>query len=77
MRGRVTEVLVRTQQDQLVSNRELSHECIDRLELHAVPPAAIAYLGCLDVVVAVGRDRWQRSETTQYRVALTRTPETL
>lgn len=77
MRGRVTEVLVRTQQDQLVSNRELSEERVDRSELHAIAPATVAYLGCLDVVVAIGRDRWQSRETTQDRCALTRAPEPL
>lgn len=71
------EVLVRTQQDQRVSNRELSQECIDRSKLHDVASAAVAYLGGLDVVVAVGRDRWQRGETMKNRVALTRAPETL
>ena len=77
MNGRVTEVPVGTQQDQLVSNRQLSQECIDRSELHAALPAAVTNLGCLDVVVAVGGDRWQRREATQDRVALARAPKPL
>ena len=71
MRGRVKEAPVRTQQDQVVSNRELSKERIDRPKLNTVAPAAVANLGCLDVVVAIRRDRWQRRETMQDRVALT------
>ena len=77
MRGRVTEVLIRSQQDQLVSNRELSQEGIDRPYLNTIAPAAVANLGRFDMVVAVGRDRWQRRETMQDRVPLTRAPEPL
>ncbi len=77
MRGRVTEVLIRSQQDQLVSNRELSQEGIDRPYLNTIAPAAVANLGRFDMVVAVGRDRWQHRETMQDRVPLTRAPEPL
>ncbi len=77
MRGRVKEIPVRTQQNQSVSNRELSKECIDRPKLNTATPAAVAHLGCLDVVVAIRRDRWQRRETMQDRVAPTRATKPL
>ncbi len=77
MRGRVKEVPIHAQQDQFVSNRELNQKCIDRPKLNTVSPAAVANFGSLNVVVAVRRDRWQRRETMQDRVALTRAPEPL
>ncbi len=70
LRG-VKKVPIRAQQDQFVSNRELSQERIDRSKLNAAAPAAVANLGGFDVVAVIGRDRWQRRETAQDRVAPT------
>ncbi len=75
--GEVLEILVCTQHDKLVPDAELSEEGIDRTDLKASTTAVVTKVrrGC--VIVALGHDQRQRSESIKDLFSRFRTAETL
>lgn len=68
----MNEVLVCGQQRQTVSNAELREKRVYRSHLDAGSAATIAEISSLDVVLAIGRKQWKRTESIDDLCSITR-----
>jgi hypothetical protein len=59
MTGQLEEVLVRSQEQKVVADAQLSQKSIDRLNLQSLSPASVSKFSCLDVVFTTGHNERQ------------------
>jgi hypothetical protein len=62
----IAEIAVGREHRQIVTNAQLSKECVDRSNLRAGSTAVVAQFGGIDVIVPVGREERKRGKSTQY-----------
>ena len=77
MLGEASEVSVRRQQGEIVTDAELREESVDRPDSDAAPAAGIAKGGCRDVVFPVGDEEGEGGEAFDDAISRARPVEAL
>ena len=75
--GEASEVSVRRQHGEIVTDAELREESVDRPDSDAAPAAGIAQGGCRDVVFPVGHEEGEGGEALDDAISRARPMEAL